>query len=221
MEQFFIKYCPNGHTVYALDSPPEDKRCPQCGGKLFSECPSCGKRLPNSFQSIYLSTRGRPARFPKRPDYCSECGDAFPWAQAFYSAIDKNGIWGLIHHRVVNASKSRFESGHYADSVEAAFKEVNVEVKRRYLDATGKEEDGTTLMRRAFSGDSPAITLTKMDTTTGKNIQEGYQHIFAGAMQGIRNPNAHSNVDTPKENALHLLFLASLLFYKLDEALIA
>ena len=42
--------------------------------------------------------------------------------------------------------------------------------------------------------------------------------VFAGAMQGIRNPTAHGNLDLPKEEATHLLFLASLLMHRLDAA---
>jgi hypothetical protein len=41
--------------------------------------------------------------------------------------------------------------------------------------------------------------------------------IFAGAMQGIRNPKAHDNIDIHKERAMHQIILASLLMYKLDE----
>ena len=42
--------------------------------------------------------------------------------------------------------------------------------------------------------------------------------IFAGAMTGIRNPKAHSNIVLDENRAIHLLHLASLLMYKLDEA---
>ena len=43
--------------------------------------------------------------------------------------------------------------------------------------------------------------------------------IFAGAMTGIRNPKAHSNIiDIDEKRAIHLIYLASLLMYKLDEA---
>jgi len=41
--------------------------------------------------------------------------------------------------------------------------------------------------------------------------------IFAGAMTGIRNPKAHANIVIDRNRAIHLLFLASLLFFKLDE----
>jgi len=42
--------------------------------------------------------------------------------------------------------------------------------------------------------------------------------IFAGSMTGIRNPKAHGNLNITRERGIHLLFLASLLFHKLDES---
>jgi hypothetical protein len=45
----------------------------------------------------------------------------------------------------------------------------------------------------------------------------GYMDIFAGAMTGIRNPKAHENMTITKNRAIHHLFLASLLFNRLDE----
>ena len=48
--------------------------------------------------------------------------------------------------------------------------------------------------------------------------QLGYMEIFAGTMTGIRNPKAHSNIVIDEERGTHLLYLASLLMYKLDEA---
>ena len=43
--------------------------------------------------------------------------------------------------------------------------------------------------------------------------------IFAGAMQGIRNPKAHENLSISREDAVKRLVLASLLMDKIDEAI--
>ena len=85
-------------------------------------------------------------------------------------------------------------------------------------DKTGEELDGANLMNKAFSLEKPMIVLDDLSTETGKNIQKGYIQIFAGAMTGIRNPKAHENIKISKEKAIHFIFLASLLMYKLDEA---
>jgi uncharacterized protein (TIGR02391 family) len=136
----------------------------------------------------------------------------------FSLATDAGGLWALIHSAIATAARSRFESNHYADAVEAALKEVNSRVKAKVKDATGREIDGAALMTTAFSLQNPKIELDDLATASGRDIQQGYIQIFAGAMTGIRNPKAHGNISIDEKRAIHLLFLASLLMYKLDEA---
>lgn len=128
-------------------------------------------------------------------------------------------FWADLHPEVVQHSKSRYDAGHFADSVEAAFKHLNAKVKKLVLEKIGQEFDGASLMRKAFSPNGPAISLDNLSTETGKNIQQGYMDIFAGCMTGIRNPKAHDNIQIDSKRAIHLLFLASLLLYKVDERL--
>ena len=61
--------------------------------------------------------------------------------------------WIDIHPTIRSHSQSRFEAKHYADAVEAAFKEINRLVKQTYREVCGedKERDGDDLMRKAFS----------------------------------------------------------------------
>jgi uncharacterized protein (TIGR02391 family) len=125
--------------------------------------------------------------------------------------------WDLMHPLVVKIARPRFESGHFADSVEAALKEVNDIVRQIVREQTGKEFDGADLMNRAFSVDKPIILLDDLTMATGKNIQVGYMQIFSGAMTGIRNPKAHANIQIDATRAIHFLFLASLLLFKIDE----
>lgn len=128
-----------------------------------------------------------------------------------------NIFWDLLHPKIVEVSKSRFEAKHFADSVEAAFKEINSIVKVIVKEETGQEYDGVDLMNKAFSPQNPIIVLDDLSTTTGKNIQQGYMQIFSGAMAAIRNPQAHENIPMDSNRAIHFLFLASLLMFKIDE----
>ena len=41
--------------------------------------------------------------------------------------------------------------------------------------------------------------------------------IFAGSMAGLRNPNAHANINISPERAMHQLMLGSLLFNVLED----
>lgn len=81
----------------------------------------------------------------------------------------------------------------------------------------GREIDGNRLMSRVFSLDKAVIALADLSDDAGKNVQTGFQQIFAGAMTALRNPPAHGT-ELEQEYAKRCLFLASLLMYKLDEA---
>jgi len=133
------------------------------------------------------------------------------------AAVRDDSFWSLLHERVMKTAKGRFEAGHYADAVEAALKELNSVVKALVKKATGKELDGADLMHQALSPKNPVIILDDLGTESGRNQQTGYMEIFAGAMTGIRNPKAHENLTITEERAIHHLFLASLLFNRLDE----
>jgi len=118
-------------------------------------------------------------------------------------------FWEMLHPKIVKIAKSRFETKHYADSVEAALKEVNIVVKSIIKQKTGQEYDGADLMNRAFSPQSPIIALDDLSTERGKSIQKGYMQIFSGAMTGIRNPKAHENIKIDEKKAIHFLFLST------------
>jgi uncharacterized protein (TIGR02391 family) len=132
---------------------------------------------------------------------------------------DEPSFWELIHPRIIGVSRSRFESKHYADSVEAAFKEINTVVASIVRKKTGEELDGAALMNRAFSLRNAVICLADLSTESGKNIQLGFMQIFFGSMTGIRNPKAHGNLTIDDKRAIHFLFLASLLMNKIDDGI--
>ena len=126
-------------------------------------------------------------------------------------------FWQLVHPRVAALARRRFETGFYGDAVGAVYTEINQAVKRIVKEFDGRELDGVKLMNTAFSLGKPLIKLTELETETDRNIQQGYMQIMAGAMTGIRNPKAHENLNPDSRKALHLICLASLLMYKIDE----
>lgn len=52
----------------------------------------------------------------------------------YLSALGRNNemssIWNNIHHQIISVAKNRFDDGYYSDAVEAAFKEINLRVKK-------------------------------------------------------------------------------------------
>lgn len=127
----------------------------------------------------------------------------------------KDNIWSIMHPEIIRVAQQRFENGFYADAVEAAFKEINLQVKTKCKDRH-QNKDGKGLMTIALSANNPVLKFAPSSSFSEYDIQEGYMHMFAGAMQGIRNPKAHENDVIDKADALRKLAFASMLMYKLD-----
>lgn len=205
--------------LYSPQGEITQKHCESCGQPFVNECEKCGTKIMSIANlRVYFST-GQPIGFPKRPTHCRECGNEYPWVKNAPKAGVPKDFWTLLHPKVVEIAKARYESGHYADAVEAALKALNTTVKEVYKQKTGGERNGVDLMRSAFSPRNPIIRLGDLETETGRSIQQGYMDIFAGAISGIRNPKAHDNIEIDEARAVHHLYVASLLFSKLDETL--
>lgn len=128
-------------------------------------------------------------------------------------------FWADIHPSITRVAKPRYEAGQFADCVEAALKEINTLLKEHVKRRTGDELDGASLMQKAFSPNNPLVVLADLSSESGRNEQQGYMQIFAGAMIGIRNPKAHANLTISDLRTRHFLYLASLLATRFDERL--
>lgn len=132
--------------------------------------------------------------------------------------VDDESFWYNIHSLIRDASFQLYNDAHYAEAVEAAFLEVTLRVKEIVKIKTGEELDGTAAMQKAFSVNSPIIKLGDISTRTGKDIQQGVMELFVGAVRCIRNPKAHGKIVIDKTEAIHELYFASLLMWKIDQA---
>ncbi len=120
-----------------------------------------------------------------------------------------------LHPKVIEVSENLFKTGNYPQAVTEAFKTVNNHVKN----ITGLTLDGTPLMEKVFNEKKPILKVNELLTTSDKNEQSGFKHIFMGCQLGIRNLGAHENVKQgdPKI-ALEYLCLASLLLRRIDNS---
>lgn len=132
--------------------------------------------------------------------------------------------WKCIHPLILQSSQKLYDEGNYAEAAVNAFIEINARVKKLYhiirLNDTDIP-DGVEAMNKVFSEKNTIIEICNRTTETGKNIHNGTRFMLVGAMSALRNPKSHSNDErttVTKEEAMRRLMFASLLMYKIDDA---
>ncbi len=120
-----------------------------------------------------------------------------------------------IHPGLPAKVRELFDDGHFPEATSLAFKYLDTKIQA--LSKIAKS--GFQLMMDAFDGAAPKVKLTPLVSMSDKDEQQGYRFIFAGGMQGIRNPRAHDPaiVDNPDTCLDHLSFV-SLLLRRLEQA---
>ena len=110
-------------------------------------------------------------------------------------------------HRITDddmraATRSRFVSSHYADSVEAGVKALNELVRVR----TGSTLDGDELMTHTFSVKNPKLRINRLRSGSDTSEQRGHMMLCQGVVAAWRNPRAHSSqFDDQPATALMML----------------
>lgn len=133
-----------------------------------------------------------------------------------------SGVWSLVHPRIVSVSKKLFDNGHYANAAEDAFIEINDRVKKIFKivnPSAIKVPDGDAAMTTVFSLNNPLLKVCDASTDSGQNEQKGLMFMLQGAMSALRNPKAHANITITAEDSLQRLMFASMLMYKIDDAI--
>jgi uncharacterized protein (TIGR02391 family) len=121
-----------------------------------------------------------------------------------------------LHPEVQAASADLLRDGHAGSAIFEAFKAVEVRV-RDLSQIRGRS--GKSLMAQAFRAEDPVLEINDGSTDSEQDEREGFQLIYMGAMQGIRNPKAHEvNAPLDPDRAFEYLALASLLMRRLDDA---
>lgn len=132
------------------------------------------------------------------------------------AAIESRGVHPFdernIHSEITQVSLKLFDDGHYAQATFEAFKLVETRVKA----VSGVDDTGFSLMMTAFNENGPKIFLNDLATTSDKDEQKGFRHMFAGSTAGIRNPRGHDNRTDPIDLCLDHLSVASVLLRQLE-----
>ncbi len=122
-----------------------------------------------------------------------------------------------FHSEVVLHSQRLFVQGNYFHAVFEAAKSYNKLVRGKAQSV----KDGESLMLEVWGCDKGVLKVTRCETETDENVQDGIKFLSAGLMRAIRNPTAHEPaVDWPisQDDCLDILSFMYFLFRKLDDA---
>jgi uncharacterized protein (TIGR02391 family) len=120
----------------------------------------------------------------------------------------------ITHPSIKEVSKNHFKNGEYRSAVLDAMIQLEEMIKTKAKlpkDNHGKELFGCSLMYAVFNPNKPILRWSKLERQSEKDELDGYSHIFAGAILGIRDPKAHMIFEQRPLRALQLLTLATLL----------
>jgi uncharacterized protein (TIGR02391 family) len=125
----------------------------------------------------------------------------------------------ITHPLIKQASENHFKNEAYRPAVLDAMIRLEEMIKEKAKfpkDNRGKELSGVPLMHKVFDPDKPILNWCKAKRQIERDELEGYKHVFAGAMQGIRDPKAHAIFEISSMRAVKLLTLATLLAELVD-----
>ncbi len=119
-----------------------------------------------------------------------------------------------IHPRLLAACAAQFADGHYRTAVLDAGIALVQYVKER----SGSSLDGSNLMMTVFSVKRSVLAFNDLENQTDEDEQQGFMHLFVGAVQALRNPRAHSLDPDTAEYAVEAISFLSFLAKQLDTA---
>ena len=110
---------------------------------------------------------------------------------------------------------AHYERADYAESVRDAVFHVCELLREK---SGIEDKDGTKLVDAALMGANPPISVSKNETTTEKDFQQGIGFSFKGIMQAIRNPLSHEKTAYSKEDAEAIILYINFLLNQVDHS---
>ena len=124
-------------------------------------------------------------------------------------------------HAETRLAHGLFLDGHLQEAVRKAAERY---VNRVAQEAEHPELQGTTLVNRAFSEDTPLLVLNSHEslddwTLVDRDEHNGYRFLGVGLVQAVRNVMTHAdNYDLTKTEALEWMAFISAMHRRLDGA---
>lgn len=122
-----------------------------------------------------------------------------------------------FHPTVVLHAKDLFLQGNYFHAVFEASKAYNKDVREK----AQSKKDGQPLMLEVWGCEKGVLKVTRCESDTDRNVQDGIKFLSAGLMQAIRNPTAHepaTDWQISEQDCLDILSFISFLYRQLDKA---
>lgn len=122
-----------------------------------------------------------------------------------------------FHSLVLEHCKELFAQGFYFHSVFEACKVYNKHVQNKAQSTA----DGEGLMLSVWGCEKGVLKVTRCESETDYNVQDGIKFMSAGLMRAMRNPTAHEPALTwsiDKQDCLDMLSFVSFLFRQLEKA---
>ena len=110
-----------------------------------------------------------------------------------------------IREDLWKAIQAHYERNDYTEAVRDAVFYMSEVLREK---GSIEDKDGSKLVDAALLGNNPAILVSKNETTTEKDFQQGIGFAFKGIMQSVRNPLSHESFKYAQDEAEVLILLS-------------
>ena len=120
-----------------------------------------------------------------------------------------------IREDLWKAIQAHYERNDYTEAVRDAVFYMSEVLRGK---GSIEDKDGSKLVDAALLGNNPAILVSKNETTTEKDFQQGIGFAFKGIMQSVRNPLSHESFQYTQDEAEVLILYINFLLNQVDKS---
>ena len=120
-----------------------------------------------------------------------------------------------IREDLWKAIQAHYERNDYTEAVRNAVFYMSEVLRGK---GSIEDKDGSKLVDAALLGNNPAILVSKNETTTEKDFQQGIGFAFKGIMQSVRNPLSHESFQYTQDEAEVLILYINFLLNQVDKS---
>lgn len=123
-----------------------------------------------------------------------------------------------LNTRIDERLWSLIESTYIARNFSGAILDTIHFIGQLIRDKSGLESDGVALIGAAFGGKTPLLRVSKLQTDTDWNVQQGIEQILRGIYSALRNPRSHSKFSDSQEDADAIILFLNYIIKQVDQS---